>query len=145
WVDAARAAGPLCDRLRRWVEPVWGLRLPAVDYAHNDLNPSNILVADGRITGVVDWDEVALGSRALDLVALAIDCRRAGLSADRLLASARSAVGADGVRCLVTYRAIALLSHSHRYGAGYAEGLADEEAAAVTAVLDRLGGSSSSG
>jgi hypothetical protein len=32
------AAGPLCARLRRWLEPVWGLRLPAVDYAHNDLN-----------------------------------------------------------------------------------------------------------
>jgi hypothetical protein len=45
WADAPRAcaaAGPLCARLRRWLEPVWGLRLPAVDYAHNDLNLSNI-------------------------------------------------------------------------------------------------------
>jgi hypothetical protein len=31
WADAARAcaaAGPLCARLRRWLQPVWGLRLP---------------------------------------------------------------------------------------------------------------------
>lgn len=48
WADApgaCAAAGPLCARLRHWLEPVWGLRLPPVDYAHNDLNLSNILTA----------------------------------------------------------------------------------------------------
>jgi len=77
WADAARAcaaAGPLCARLRRWLEPAWGLRLPPVDFAHNDLNLSNVLSDGARITGVVDWDEFGLGSRALDLVALAFDC-----------------------------------------------------------------------
>jgi hypothetical protein len=41
WADAARAggaAGPLCARIRGWLQPVWGLRLPPADYAHNDLN-----------------------------------------------------------------------------------------------------------
>ena len=36
------------------------------DYAHNDLNLSNILTNGEKITGVVDWDEFGLGSRALD-------------------------------------------------------------------------------
>lgn len=81
WADApsaCAAAGPLCARLRHWLQPVWCLRLPAVDYTHNDLNLSNILADGATITGVVDWDEFALGSRALDLVALAIDCERTG-------------------------------------------------------------------
>jgi hypothetical protein len=67
WADAPRAcaaAGPLCARLRRWLQPVWGLRLPAADYAHNDLNLPNVLTDGARITGVVDWDEFGLGSRA---------------------------------------------------------------------------------
>jgi aminoglycoside phosphotransferase (APT) family kinase protein len=93
WADAPQAcavAGPLCARLRHWLQPVWGLRLPPADYAHNDLNLSNVLTDGARITGVVDWDEFGLGSRALDLAALAVDCERRGdrAAADRLLARA---------------------------------------------------------
>jgi aminoglycoside phosphotransferase (APT) family kinase protein len=143
WADAPRAsaaAGPLCERLRRWLQPVWGLRLPPADYANNDLNLSNILADGPRITGVVDWDEFALGSRALDLVALAIDCERGGdhAVADRLLARAAQVAGEDGLRCLVGYRAIALLAHSAREREAYGDSLADAECAAVSAVLDRL-------
>ena len=121
WADAARAcaaAGPLCARLRRWLQPVWGLRLPPADYAHNDLNLSNILTDGARITGVVDWDEFGLGSRALDLVALALDCERGGdhAAADRLLARAARVAGGDGLRCLVSYRAIAGLAVSPTSG-----------------------------
>jgi aminoglycoside phosphotransferase (APT) family kinase protein len=78
WADAPQAstaAGLVCARLRRWLQPVWGLRLPPADYAHNDLNLSNILTDGALITGVVDWDEFGLGCRALDLVALALDLR----------------------------------------------------------------------
>jgi hypothetical protein len=45
-----------------------------------------------------DWDEFGLGSRALDLVALAVDCERHGghAAADHLLAHATRVAGADG-------------------------------------------------
>ena len=143
WADAPRAcaaAGPLCARVRRWLEPAWGLRLPPADYAHNDLNPSNILASGARITGVVDWDEFGLGSRALDLVALAVDCERAGghAAADRLLARAAQVAGRDGLRCLVSYRAIASLAHTSRERQAYHDSLSDEECAAFSAILDRL-------
>jgi aminoglycoside phosphotransferase (APT) family kinase protein len=121
WEDAARAspaAARLCDRLRRWLQPVWGLRLEPADFANNDLNLSNILADGGRITGVIDWDEFGLGSRALDLVVLAFDCERTGdpATASQLLAGAASVVGPDALRCLVSYRAIGELSHSTREG-----------------------------
>jgi aminoglycoside phosphotransferase (APT) family kinase protein len=139
WADAARAggaAGPLCARIRRWLRPVWGLRLPAADFAHNDLNLSNILTDGERITGVVDWDEFGLGSRALDLVVLALDCQERGVhaAAGRLLAAAAAAVGSAGLRCLVSYRALAALAEDAREGQA-----SHAEIQAIEAILGKLG------
>ena len=138
WADAGRAggaAGELCARIRRWLAPVWGLRLPPADFAHNDLNLSNLLTDGERITGVVDWDEFGLGSRALDLVVLALDCEELGAraAADRLLAAAASAVGDAGLRCLVGYRALASLAEDTREGVP-----SQAEVQAISAILDRL-------
>jgi aminoglycoside phosphotransferase (APT) family kinase protein len=114
---------------------VWGLRLPPSDYAHNDLNLSNILTDGEQITGVVDWDEFGLGSRALDLVVLALDCQERGApaAADRLLASAASAAGSAGLRCLVSYRALAALAENTREGQA-----SHAEIQAIEAVLAKL-------
>jgi len=138
WADAARAGGSaagLSARIRRWLKPAWGLALPPADYAHNDLNLSNILTDGQKITGVVDWDEFGLGSRALDLVVLALDCqqRDAHAAAGRLLASAAAAVGEAGLRCLVSYRALAALAENTREGQSPQ---ADIEA--ISGLLDRL-------
>ena len=139
WVDAARSASAgaeLCDRLRAWLQPVWGLRLPPADYASNDLNLSNVLTDGARITGVVDWDEFGLGSRALDVVALAFDCAllRDWPTADVLLRQAGVIAGHDGLRCLVSYRAIAYLASGQE---GY-DADANAIAATFSAVVDRL-------
>jgi aminoglycoside phosphotransferase (APT) family kinase protein len=138
WADAARAGGaarPLCTRIRRWLQPVWGLRLPPADFAHNDLNLSNILTDGERITGVVDWDEFGLGSRALDLVVLTLDCQERGAhaAAGRLLAAAAAAVGSAGLRCLVSYRALAALAEDTREGQA-----SHAEIQAIEAVLGKL-------
>jgi aminoglycoside phosphotransferase (APT) family kinase protein len=143
WADAPRAcaaAGPLCARLRRWLEPVWGLRLPPADYTHNDLNPSNILTDGAQITGVVDWDEFGLGSRALDLIALAVDCERLGghTAAARLMTRAALVAGGDGLRCLVSYRAIAWLASSAHERQAYGDYAEDAYCTAVSGILDRL-------
>jgi Phosphotransferase enzyme family len=132
--------GPLRARLRHWLEPVRGLRLPAADYAHNDLDLSNVLTDGARITGVVDWDEFGLGSRALDLVALAVDCEERGDSAaaDRLLARAAQVAGDDGLRCLVSYRIIGGLAVFTHERQAYGNSLGDRECAAGSAILDRL-------
>jgi len=139
WADAERAvgAGPLCARIRRWLRPVWGLTLPPADYAHSDLNLSNILTDGEKITGVVDWDEFGLGSRALDLVVLALDCQQRGApaAADRLLARAASITGDGGLRCLVSYRALASLAEDVRENQS-----PQAETGTITAILDKLPG-----
>jgi aminoglycoside phosphotransferase (APT) family kinase protein len=139
WRDAERAspaAAQLCTRVRRWLRPVWGLRLPPADYAHNDLNLSNVLTDGRRITGVVDWDEFGLGSRALDLVVLAFDCERIGSqqAADHLLARAASIVGSDALRCLVSYRALAQLAEPR----ADQDPSADAMTVVISAILGRL-------
>jgi aminoglycoside phosphotransferase (APT) family kinase protein len=40
------------------------------DLVHLDFHPGNVLVDDGRITGVIDWDGATRGDRHLDLVNL---------------------------------------------------------------------------
>jgi hypothetical protein len=48
------------------------------DAVHGDFHPGNILAADGRVTGVVDWDGAGRGDRHFDLVVL-----RFGVHPDR--------------------------------------------------------------
>ena len=61
WVDAAA------------VERVWAGALAASGYAgppvwlHGDLHPANILVHDGRVSGVIDFGDITSGDPAVDL------------------------------------------------------------------------------
>ena len=145
WADAPRAcaaAGPLCARLRRWLEPGRGTargQQPTTPTNHLTLF-LNVLTDGARITGVVDWDEFGLGSRALDLVALAVDCEERGDSAaaPHLLARAAQLAGADGLRCLVSYRIIGGLAVFTHERQAYGNSLGDEECAAGSTILDRL-------
>jgi aminoglycoside phosphotransferase (APT) family kinase protein len=141
WTDAEAAgadARRLCDRLRRWLRPVWGHRLPAADFAHNDLNCSNVLAEGGAITGVVDWDEFSLNSRAVDLAAVAFDCERLGLDAeaDEVLGRIAEIAGEEGRRCVLSYRAISSVAAFAR-SLGHAT--IPDRVAAAERLLARLG------
>ena len=141
WRDAETAslqARRLCVRLRRWLRPVWGHRLEARDFAHNDLNLTNVLVEGGTITGVVDWDAGGLNSRAVDLTALAFDCvlLEDGEAADDLAKRIVALAGEDGLRCLVAYRLVSHVASRARRGE---LGGVSESATAGGRFLDALG------
>jgi len=51
---------------------------------HGDLNLTNVLAADGAITGVLDWDDVGVGWRAADLAGLLFDWHRLRLAGAQL-------------------------------------------------------------
>lgn len=115
WRDAEGAspdAKRLCSRLRGWLEPVWGHRIEARDFANHDLALSNVLADGARITGIVDWDEFGLNTRAADLTALAFDfeLRRLDDAVAALLQHIVEIAGEDDLRCLVAYRAIGRLA-----------------------------------
>jgi aminoglycoside phosphotransferase (APT) family kinase protein len=53
WSDALAAAN---DTTPTWI--------------HGDLHPRNVLIEKGRLTGVIDWGDLACGDRACDLAAV---------------------------------------------------------------------------
>lgn len=60
-IDTATAAAAWDGAL---AAPVWrGARV----WTHGDLMPANLLVRDGRLTGVLDWECMGLGDPACDL------------------------------------------------------------------------------
>ena len=66
----ARRGRPLDARLLRlWLDALERPLDVAATWIHGDLHPSNVLVANGRISGVIDWGDLAQGDRATDLAA----------------------------------------------------------------------------
>ena len=126
WTIAESAAPETSGWLREFLRPAWGYCLPVGDIVHGDLNLSNVLVHDGRITGVVDWDDIGVGSCATDLAGLLFDWHRLQFTGDhapsaadggaRLVRRIVEIAGADGLRCLITYGAIARLALSAQRG-----------------------------
>jgi aminoglycoside phosphotransferase (APT) family kinase protein len=134
WDDAEQVAPALARRVAASVRGLEGTSLPRRDFTHNDLNLSNILCADGRIVGVVDWDELGFGTRAGDLVGLAFDCAAFELDGlpERLLAAARTLVGDGATAVLVAYTVLG------RLGSGSARGWSEASAARDAAGAERI-------
>jgi hypothetical protein len=74
WAAAERAGGDVARAARRL--GAWLAEVPRVgqtdDYVHLDLNFSNVLEVDGRLSGIIDLDTVGLGHRGVDLAYLAL-------------------------------------------------------------------------
>jgi aminoglycoside phosphotransferase (APT) family kinase protein len=65
------ATGALAPALRRlWDEALATPMDEADRWLHGDLHARNVLVAQGRLAGVIDWSDMAAGDRATDLAAI---------------------------------------------------------------------------
>ena len=71
----------LVERYDALCRPYRDVVLPSADLVHGDLNIGNLLVADGQVTGVIDFEAAGSGSRAYDLVSLATSAARDGAPA----------------------------------------------------------------
>lgn len=126
WWDMAQAAVPeTTRRLRRFIDPAWGHRLPVADVVHHDFGLHNVLTRDGAITGVVDWDDAGAGSRATDLASLLFEWHRLRLDehaeaapggGEEIARRIAAIAGDDGMRCTITYVAVARLGLSAEGG-----------------------------
>lgn len=63
------------DLTETHIVPLWNTALHApIDvndrWLHGDLHPRNVLVAEGRITGVIDWGDITSGDIATDLASI---------------------------------------------------------------------------
>lgn len=77
---------------------------------HGDLDPSNLLIADGQLAGILDWNDACIGDprRDLgDLMAFGDDAFGA-----RLLAVYRGPLGPDDLAAIDFYRRLQALDHA---------------------------------
>jgi aminoglycoside phosphotransferase (APT) family kinase protein len=91
---------------------------------HGHLGLRNVLARDGVITGIVDWDHVGVGTRALDYTGLLFNWQRLRLThptaatpdgRQRLLDRILELVSDSGLRSLVSYMSIANLALNFRH------------------------------
>jgi aminoglycoside phosphotransferase (APT) family kinase protein len=75
--EALRAGGPrtaaVLDRVEALgadADPSW---FPDDGMVHLDLHTDNVLVDDGRLSGIIDWEGACAGDHRFDLVAFAFD------------------------------------------------------------------------
>jgi aminoglycoside phosphotransferase (APT) family kinase protein len=84
-VPLSERADAFADRLARLrdktnilderVHALWSDALAAANdtsptWIHGDLHPRNVLIEKGRLTGIIDWGDLARGDRASDLAAI---------------------------------------------------------------------------
>ena len=53
-----------------WSDALAAANDTAPTWIHGDLHPRNVLVEEGRLTGVIDWGDLARGDRASDLASI---------------------------------------------------------------------------
>ncbi len=73
WLRRTAVDTPAAPVVERAVEAVLASagvldRLPGARVVHGDVDPANVLVAGGRLTGLLDWDLAAAGDPAWDLL-----------------------------------------------------------------------------
>lgn len=67
-LDRLEEQGESVDRLRRiWSDGVEADRHEIDRWLHGDLHPRNLIVADGRLSGIIDWGDLCRGDPATDL------------------------------------------------------------------------------
>jgi hypothetical protein len=74
WASALRAHSPataeLLGALEAGTAPYADVALPTADVVHGDFHSDHVLVLDGRVSGVVDFEAAGCGTRAIDLAVL---------------------------------------------------------------------------
>lgn len=58
------------DRLMLSVKDLEGLTLPKSDIVHGDFSYHQVMIDDGKITGIIDWQEAGCGDWLVDLTRL---------------------------------------------------------------------------
>jgi aminoglycoside phosphotransferase (APT) family kinase protein len=67
---SAKTALPGAQVMRLWQEALAAPLDAAPTWLHGDLHPRNVLMENGRISGVIDWSDMTSGDPATDLAAI---------------------------------------------------------------------------
>jgi aminoglycoside phosphotransferase (APT) family kinase protein len=123
WMDIALSHSAETATLARVVAAALdahaGTPIPSNDFVHGDLLASQLLVSDGRISGIIDWEQAGIGDRGQDLSLLFLNAhvqasRRGHEPDETVLASlmngALDASGEGAVAIFLAYEILSMLS-----------------------------------
>lgn len=68
-----RRAAAILDRVEAVGADADPGRFPDDGLVHNDLHTDNVLIDDGTLSGIIDWEDACAGDHQFDLVAFAFD------------------------------------------------------------------------
>jgi len=116
WANSLRAYSPatrsVLSRVQQLVMSKEACCTRTDDIVHGDLSPGNVLVEDGRISGIVDWDAAGCGDRAFDLAKVLYYSYQYGPIHWRLRDRILELSGHDTLRVYLAYNILAQLDWS---------------------------------
>ncbi|HET7034608.1 MAG TPA: phosphotransferase [Thermomicrobiaceae bacterium] len=86
---------PLFDSAQEWLSRHM-IETASLCLCHGDYTPANLLVEEGEISGVVDWDRAQVSDPAWDLALLPFAVYRSGMPAEDADLFVQTALGAYG-------------------------------------------------
>lgn len=93
--EAPDSLKPLFDSAQNWLSRHM-IETASLCLCHGDYTPANLLVENGEISGVVDWDRAQVTDPAWDLALLPFSVYRAGMPAADADLLVQTALGAYG-------------------------------------------------
>lgn len=116
WADSLRtysqATRSLLNSLQRLVMGKEACCAKTDDIVHGDLSPGNVLVEEGRVSGIVDWDAAGCGDRAFDLAKVLYYSYKDGPIRQRLRDRILELSSHDTLRVYMVYNILAQLDWS---------------------------------
>jgi hypothetical protein len=110
----SRETAAMLAELKRTVSMVAGARWRTADAVHFDFHTANILVENGEVSGVIDWNGCCAGDRAFDLTTLAFYALEDSGVATWLLDRALEVSGSPAVALYLSHMIVRQLDWSIR-------------------------------
>ena len=110
----SRQTAALLAEVKRTVSRVAGAQFRTTDAVHFDFSTSNILVEQGEVSGVIDWNGCCAGDRAFDLTTLAFYALEDSGVATWLLDRTREISGPSAVALYLSHMIVRQLDWSIR-------------------------------
>ncbi len=99
------------------IEGLDGKALSKTDLVHGDLNISQVLVNNGQISAVLDWDQVGYGDRTMDLIGVWYSLMEAPAPRDQVFAAIRQTADVQSIKIFAAYKMLAVLGwHINKSG-----------------------------
>jgi aminoglycoside phosphotransferase (APT) family kinase protein len=88
------------------------------DLVHGDMGINQVLFQGQKVTGVIDWDQVGYGDRAIDLVSLWYSIMQAPEARDAVMKHMLEVSDKDTIKICAAYKMLTMVAWNITKGGG---------------------------